>query len=110
METFYGEMTLYQYRVMAKITAYIDEEIWREFKRSVIERTNDTRAISRELEKLVESFLPERCARRALGELDLVPALLPTVQDVKQVIPKRRTSAGKTVRKMRDGRLASVSR
>lgn len=95
---------------MGKITAYVDEEIWNEFKRLVIENTDDdSRAVSRELQKLIESSLSERILAKTFQDLDLLPASLPSTRSIKQVIPRRPTSAAKTIRKMRDRRLANIS-
>jgi DNA-directed RNA polymerase subunit H (RpoH/RPB5) len=95
---------------MGKITAYVDEEIWNEFKRMVLQKTDGNRAISKELGKLIENSLPERVATKTLQNLGLLPKTLPSAQNVKQVIPRVATSAGKIVRKMRDKRVASLSR
>lgn len=94
-------MILYQYRVMGKVTAYIDEEIWNEFKKMVVENTDDNRALSKELQKLIEDSLADRIMAKTFRGIDLLPATLPSVQSIKKVIPRVGTSAGKTVRKMR---------
>ncbi|MGH9910085.1 MAG: hypothetical protein ACRD32_05550 [Nitrososphaerales archaeon] len=86
---------------MGKVTAYIDEEIWNEFKKMVVENTDDNRALSKELQKLIEDSLADRIMAKTFRDIDLLPGTLPSVQSIKKVIPRVGTSAGKTVRKMR---------
>lgn len=95
---------------MGKVSIYIDEEIWRKFKKVIVQRTGDTRSLSKEVQSLIEERIVEKALLDAFEGLDLKLQKLPSFGDIKPAVPRIATSSGRMVREMRDERAESISR
>ena len=94
---------------MGKVSIYIDEELWQKFKKMIVQRTGDTRSLSKEVQSLIEERIVEKTLLDAFKRLDLNLEKLPSFGDIKLVVPTEPISSGKMVREMRDGRAESIS-
>ncbi len=95
--------------MLGKVSVYIDEELWERFKKMVVHKTGDTRSLSREVQMLVEESIVDKGLLNAFKKLGLNWEKLPSFSDIEAVTPVKSSSAGKTVRKMRDERAESIS-
>ena len=95
---------------MGKVSVYIDEELWKKFKKMIVQRTGDTRSLSREVQTLIEETIVEKTLLDAFKRLGLNLEKLPSFGDIKLVVPTEPTSSGRIVREMRGKRAESISR
>jgi len=91
---------------MTKVSIYMDEDVWKRFKKLVVARTGDMKALSKEVQKLVKESLVEDTLLN--GFRSLCPSIeqLPSARSVEAVIPSVPASAGRTLREIRNERLA----
>lgn len=94
---------------MGKVSIYIDDELWQNFKKMIVQRTGDTRSLSKEVQSLIEERIIEKTLLDAFKKLDLNLEKLPSFGDIKPVVPTKPTSSGRMVREMRDERAESLS-
>jgi len=95
---------------LGKVSVYIDEELWKKFKKMIVQRTGDTRSLSREVQTLIEETIVEKTLLDAFKRLGLNLEKLPSFGDIKLVVPTEPTSSGRIVREMRGKRAESISR
>ncbi len=95
---------------MGKVSVYIDGEIWQRFKKMIVQRTGDTRSLSKEVQSLIEETIVEKTLLDSFKKLDLKLEKLPSFDDINLVVTTNPTSSGRMVREMRDERAGSVSR
>ena len=95
---------------LGKVSIYIDDELWQKFKKMVVQRTGDTRSLSKEVQSLIEETIVEKALLGTFKKLGLNLEKLPSFGDVKAVVTVKPTSSGRMVREMRDERAESVSR
>jgi len=95
---------------LGKVSVYIDEELWKKFKKMIVQRTGDTRSLSREVQTLIEETIVEKALLDAFKRLGLNLEKLPSFGDIKLVVPTEPTSSGRIVREMRGKRAESISR
>ena len=94
---------------MGKVSIYIDGELWRRFKKMIVQRTGDTRSLSKEVQSLIQETIVEKALLDGFNRLDLNLEKLPSFGDITPVVPTKPTSAGRMVREMRDERAESIS-
>ncbi len=94
---------------MGKVSIYIDPEIWQKFKKLIVQRTGDTRSLSKEVQSLIQETIVEKSLLYAFKKLDLVIERVPSFSDITPVVPTKPTSSGRMVREMRDERAESIS-
>jgi len=94
---------------LGKVSIYMDEELWKKFKKMIVQRTGDTRSLSKEVQSLIEETILEKVLLDAFKRLDLNLKKLPSFGDIRPVVPTKSTSAGRMVREMRDERAESIS-
>jgi len=94
---------------LGKVSVYIDEELWKKFKKMIVQRTGDTRSLSREVQTLIEETIVEKTLLDAFKRLGLNLEKLPSFGDIKLVVPTEPTSSGRIVREMRGKRAESIS-
>ncbi|MGH9876800.1 MAG: hypothetical protein ACRD5H_04125, partial [Nitrososphaerales archaeon] len=87
---------MYLYRVLevkslGKVSVYIDEEIWEQFKKMVVHRTGDTRSFSKEIQALVEETIVHKALLNAFKKLGLKWEKLPSFNDIELVKPMKPT-------------------
>lgn len=93
-----------------KISLYVRDEVWDKFKRAVLRKTGDPRALSSEVQSLIQDSLVEDMVIAGFDRMKLSARPLSSMQIV-AVKPSTPTSAENAVREMRDGRHAkAVSR
>jgi hypothetical protein len=86
-----------------KVSLYLQDEVWRKFKKAVLRRTGELRSLSSEVQELIEENSAEDSLRKGFEKmnLDVKPISSSHVVPVKPLI---RTSSGAIIRKMRDRR------
>ena len=88
-----------------KVSLYMDEDLWRRFKKKVVQRTGDTRGLSREVENLIRDSMTVGALERGFDQLGVGPKRL-APPPFKPVVPAIPTSSSRTLREMRKTRLA----
>jgi len=86
-----------------KTSVYVDEKVWSDFKRAVLERGGDVRALSSEVEELLRDALVSEIVVEGLK--GLLSGEVRLGLDVKPVKPCVETSAGRVVRELRESRV-----
>ena len=94
---------------LGKVSIYIDEEIWQKFKKMIVQKTGETRSLSKEVQSLIEETIVERALLDAFKMLELNLEKLPSFGDIRPVVTTVPTSSGRMVREMRNERAESVS-
>jgi len=89
-----------------KVSLYLQDEVWRKFKRDVLRRTGELRSLSSEVQKLIEENSAEDSLRKGFEKIKVIVKPISS-SDVVPVKPSIRTSSGETIRKMRDRRFGS---
>jgi hypothetical protein len=89
---------------MAKITVYVDDQIWSKFRSSVLQRRGSLKVLSKEVEESLRSALVHEDVLPYLAEVRA--SLNPRIR----AKPERRgPSAEAQIRKMRRNRFESLS-
>lgn len=86
-----------------KVTLYLQDEIWKKFKRGVLRKTGELRRLSSEVQELIEDSSEEDSLRKGFERLgmEIKPISSSQVVAIKPSVP---TSSSATIRKMRDAR------
>lgn len=92
-----------------KTTINIDEETWNRFKRTVSSRQGSLRNLSGAVEEAIKAFDTEELIRAFMEAMGIGSGGFPSLREVEDGRPRLDTSAGETVRAMRDERNARVS-
>lgn len=92
-----------------KTTIQVDEEVWSRFKTFVSLSFGSDRALSNAVQEAMRAFDTLGMLNGLLAKLGLGLAPYPSGSEVKARRPIVKTSAGKIVREIRDGRLKRVS-
>lgn len=89
-----------------KVSLYLEDEVWKKFKRNVVRRTGDLRSLSSEVQELIRENSEEDSLRKGFEKMkvDLKPISSSQVVPVK---PSVRTSSANIIRKMRNRRFVS---
>jgi hypothetical protein len=90
-----------------KVSLYLEDEVWKKFKRNVLRKTGELRSLSSEVQELIRDNSEEDSLRKGFEKImktDLKPISSSQVIPIK---PSVRTSSAKTIRKMRYRRIAS---
>lgn len=89
-----------------KVSLYLQDEVWKKFKRDVLRRTGELRSLSSEVQGLIEENSAEDSLRKGFERMnvDLKPI---SSSDVVIIKPSVRTSSAATLRKMRNRRFGS---
>jgi hypothetical protein len=93
-----------------KTTIVIDEEAWKEFKRSVSSIYGSLRMTSFAVEEAIKCFNAVDLLKDFSNAMALNASGYPSVREVEERRPKLRTSAGEELRRMRDERQTRLSR
>jgi hypothetical protein len=75
----------------------------------VVQRTGDTRSLSKEVQSLIEETIVEKALLDAFTGLGLKLERLPSFGDIKAIPTTKPTSSGRMIRKMRDEKVESIS-
>lgn len=94
---------------VVKTTIVIDEETWKEFKRSVSSRYGSLRMTSTAVEEAIKCFNAVELLKSISRAMNLTIHAYPSVKEVEERRPTLGTSAGEEVRGMRDERQAGLS-
>ncbi|MHA1267608.1 MAG: hypothetical protein ACTSRS_20395 [Candidatus Helarchaeota archaeon] len=89
---------------MKKVTFYTDEELWKKFSASVVEKEGSTRKISEQLQILMKSFLLNNFLEAIIKEFNIKIDSYISSDDVKKDRPSVNVSSADLVRKGRDSR------
>jgi len=92
-----------------KTTINIDEETWNRFKKAVSSRQGSLRNLSGAVEEAIRTFDTEELVKALMEATGIEPGGFPSLREVEDGRPRLATSAGETVRAMRDERDARVS-
>jgi len=92
-----------------KTTVNIDEETWKQFKKTVSSRYGSIRNLSGAVEEAIKCFNTEELLSIFIEKAGIDAGMFPSLKEVKERRPKRGTSAGEIVRAMRDERVARIS-
>ncbi|MFB0557576.1 MAG: hypothetical protein ACETVY_00530 [Candidatus Bathyarchaeia archaeon] len=92
-----------------KTTINIDEETWNRFKKTVSSRQGSLRNLSGAVEEAIKAFDTEELIKAFMEAMGIESGGLPSLREVEEGRPRLDTSAGETVRAMRDERNARVS-
>ena len=89
---------------MAKVTVYVDDQVWSKFRSSVFERRGSLKGLSRDVEESLKSTLVEE------DVLPYLERLKASINPMSRARPKGKgTTAGPQIRAMRRKRFESVS-
>jgi len=86
-----------------KVSLYVRDEVWDKFRRAVLRRTGDPRALSSEVQTLIQDSLVEDTLITGFEKMKISSKPLISTQVV-AVKPSAPTSAEKTLREMRGKR------
>lgn len=86
-----------------KVSLYVGDEVWDKFRRAVLRRTGDPRALSAEVQGLIQDSLLESMVVGGFEKMKVSPKPLSSMQVV-AVRPSTATSAETTLREMRGRR------
>jgi hypothetical protein len=93
-----------------KVSLYFEDDLWGKFKKNVLRRTGDSRALSSEVQNLLRESLMEDVVKTGFENIGIEVKPVSSNQVV-AVKPSVLTSSSATVRKMRESRLdKAVSR
>src|SRR5690348_1743653 len=89
-----------------KVSLYLQDEVWRKFKRDVLRRTGELRNLSSEVQELIKENSAKHSLRRGFEKMkvNVKPIISSDVVPVRTSTP---TSSVTMVRKMMDGRFSS---
>ena len=82
-----------------KVAVYVDDEAWSRFKEVVLRKYGTTRMLSKEVQRLIDSYLANDTIEKFLRKFS---SGFISSEDVKKNRPELRISAGKVIREMRD--------
>src|SRR6266571_8000814 len=89
---------------MAKVTVYVDDQVWSKFRSSVFERRGSLKGLSRDVEESLKSSLVEEDVLPYLEELKA------SLHPKTRARPEGRgTTAGRQIRALRRRRSESIS-
>jgi len=86
-----------------KVSLYVRDEVWDNFRRAVLRRTGDPRALSSEVQSLIADSLIENTLVAGFEKMKISPRPLISTQ-VTAVKPSTPTSAEDALREMRGKR------
>ncbi len=86
-----------------KVSLYVGDETWTKFRRAVLRKTGDPRALSSEVESLIKDAIVEERVATAFQKMKIPSKGLSSTRVV-AVKPSVITSAGSVLREMRGGR------
>jgi len=86
-----------------KVSLYLDDELWKKFKRNVLRKTGDLRSLSSEVQTLIMENSDEDSLRKGFEKIGIEVKPISSSQVV-PVRPTVRTSSASTIRKMRERR------
>ena len=92
-----------------KTTINIDEETWNRLKRAVSSRQGSLRNLSGVVEEAIRAFDTEELINAFMETAGFERGRYPSLREVEEGRPRLETSAGETVRAMRDERDERVS-
>jgi hypothetical protein len=92
-----------------KTTINIDEETWNRFKKVVSSNQGSLRNLSNAVEEAIRCFNTDELLARFMEMMNIDLGGYPSLSEVEGGRPKLETSAGETVRAMRDERDIRVS-
>jgi hypothetical protein len=92
-----------------KVSLYLEDEVWKKFKRDVLRRTGEPRSLSAEVQELIQNASIEDSIRKGFGQMkvDVKPI---SSSKITQVKPSVSTSSAATLRKMRERRLVNSTK
>lgn len=88
-----------------KVSLYIDDELWKKFKRNVLRKTGDLRTFSSEVQALIRDTSDEDSLRNGFEKMGVSTRPI-TYSQVAMIRPSVRTSSASMLRKMRKHRFA----
>ncbi|MHA1277456.1 MAG: hypothetical protein ACTSQI_07045 [Candidatus Helarchaeota archaeon] len=89
---------------MKKVTFYSDEELWKKFSTSVLEREGSTRKISETIQTLMKDFLLGNFIEELIKTFKITVTSFISSDDVKRNRPTVNVSSADIVREGRDSR------
>ena len=94
---------------MTKVTIYVDDEVWEQFKAQVFHTHANLRKLSSEVESLLRDTIVEKQAISAFEKLGITAKGTLSSQEIKNLRPKLRgPPSQEIVREMRDKRVAQI--
>ncbi|MGB9959595.1 MAG: hypothetical protein ACPLKQ_03620 [Candidatus Bathyarchaeales archaeon] len=93
-----------------KTTITIDEEVWNQLKRTVSSKHRNLRKLSATVEEAIKTFNTSEVLNEFSTILNINANTYPSNKEVKERRPKLKTSAGETIREMRNEREAHICR
>jgi hypothetical protein len=90
-----------------KVSVYVEDEVWKKFKRNVLRKTGELRSLSSEVQELIRDNSGEDSLRKGFEKImktDLKPISSSQVNPVEASV---RTSSATAIRKMRDRHIVS---
>lgn len=91
-----------------KVSLYVDDDLWRRFREAVLRARGTSRALSDQVAELIEDALTQEAVARGFSLIGKSPTKILSAADIKPVSPRAKTSSGKAIREMRDGRAAHI--
>ena len=92
-----------------KTTININEETWKRFKKAVSFRQGSLRNLSGAVEEAIKAFDMEELMNAFMEAMGIEAGRYPSLNEVEEGRPRPGTSAGETIRAMRDNRHERVS-
>jgi hypothetical protein len=89
---------------MKKVTFYSDEELWKKFSASILEKEGTTRRISEKLQSLIKNFLLEDFFHEIFKQFKINTSSFISSEEVKRNRPIVEGSSAEIVREGRDSR------
>ncbi len=89
---------------MKKVTFYSDEDLWKKFSASILEKEGTSRKISEKLQSLMKDFLLEDFFNELFRRFDINMISFISSDEVKKNRPVVDVSAADLVREGRDSR------
>ena len=89
---------------MKKVTFYSDEELWKKFSASILEKEGTTRKISKKLQSLIKDFLLEDFFSELFKQFEINNNSFISSEEVKKNRPTVESSSAEIVQEGRDSR------
>jgi hypothetical protein len=86
-----------------KVSLYLDDDLWKKFKRNVLRKTGNVRSLSSEVQSLIRESSDEDSLRMGFERIgiDVKPVSSSQVVPIRPIV---KTSSVDMIRKMRDRR------
>ena len=89
---------------MKKVTFYTDEDLWKRFSSSILEKEGTTRKISEKLQNLMKEFLMDNFFNELIKSFNIVIDSFMASSEIKRNRPSVSFSSAEIIREGRDSR------